>query len=65
MGIQFKEIKPNTWQAFWQTAVEENTIQQTATDLGMTTGAIYVARSRVMKRLSEEVRKRNEDSVAR
>ena len=57
------EFKPNTWQAFWQTAVEGDSIQEAGTELGMTSGAIYVARSRVMKRLSEEVKKRTGDST--
>lgn len=58
------EFKPNTWQAFWKTAVEGSPVQQIASELQMTTGAIYVARSRVMKRLSEEVQKRSEESMS-
>lgn len=56
------EFKLNTWQAFWQTAVEGKTVPDVGRDLGMSAGAIYVARSRVMKRLSDEVKKRREDS---
>lgn len=58
------EFKPRTWQAFWTTAVEGKSVRETAIELSMTAGAIYVSRSRVMKRLSEEVQKRNEESIA-
>jgi RNA polymerase sigma-70 factor (ECF subfamily) len=57
------EFRTRTWQAFWLTAVEGNAVNEVAADLGMTAGAIYVARSRVMKRLAEEVAKRNDDSM--
>jgi len=57
------EFQPNTWQAFWKTAVEGGSVGLVATELGMSTGAIYVARSRVMKRLSQEVGKRSDESM--
>ena len=57
------EFKASTWQAFWRTAVEGDSVSQTATELNMSAGAIYVARSRVMKRLGEEVRKRSDESM--
>jgi RNA polymerase sigma-70 factor (ECF subfamily) len=57
------EFQTHTWTAFWQSAVDGVAIKQIAGELRMTPGAIYVARSRVMKRLSEEVQKRNDDSM--
>lgn len=48
-------FQPNTWQAFWMTAVENRPAQQVAHELGLTTGAVYIARSRVMARLKEKV----------
>ncbi len=49
------EVQPATWQAFWQTAVEGKPGRDVAADLGMSAGAVYVARSRVLARLKEEV----------
>jgi RNA polymerase sigma-70 factor (ECF subfamily) len=53
-------VTEKTWQAFWQTTVENRPIEQVAEELGMTAGNIYVARSRVMARLRELVRELEE-----
>jgi RNA polymerase sigma factor (sigma-70 family) len=45
-----------TWQAFWQTTVEGKSGQEVARALGMTVAAVYLAKSRVMARLKEQVR---------
>jgi RNA polymerase sigma factor (sigma-70 family) len=50
-----KEFQENTWQAFWQTAVEGKSAADVSSQIGMSTGAIYVAKSRVLARLNEEV----------
>jgi RNA polymerase sigma-70 factor (ECF subfamily) len=44
-------VDASTWQAFWQTEVEGKSGEQTAAALGLTRGAVYMARSRVMARL--------------
>ncbi len=44
-----------TWQAFWRTGVEGRDVSAVAAELGMTPGALYVARSRVMARLRQEI----------
>jgi RNA polymerase sigma-70 factor (ECF subfamily) len=44
-----------TWLAFWQTAVEGQSGKEVAAALGMTVGAVYLAKSRVMVRLKEAV----------
>jgi RNA polymerase sigma-70 factor (ECF subfamily) len=46
---------PTTWQAFWQTAVEGKSGAAVAAELGLSVGAVYVARSRVLARLAEQV----------
>jgi RNA polymerase sigma-70 factor (ECF subfamily) len=51
------EVQPTTWQAFWQTAVENRPAREVAEALGMTAGAVYVARSRMLARLKEEVQR--------
>ena len=49
------EFQENTWQAFSLTAVEGKSASDVARQVGMSPGAIYVAKSRVLARLKEEV----------
>jgi RNA polymerase sigma-70 factor (ECF subfamily) len=46
---------PSTWMAFWRTAVEGQSGAAVAQELGISVGAVYVARSRVLARLTEQV----------
>jgi RNA polymerase sigma-70 factor, ECF subfamily len=49
------EFEPPTWQAFWLTAVEGRKGTDVAEELGMSVGAVYMAKSRVLRRLREEL----------
>ena len=49
------QFRAETWQAFWQTSVLERSPQEVASELGMSVGSVYVAKSRVMKRLAEKI----------
>jgi RNA polymerase sigma factor (sigma-70 family) len=49
------EFQQKTWKAFWMSSVEARDAGEVAETLSMTIGAIYIARSRVIKRLREEV----------
>lgn len=49
------EFAPSTWQAFWRTAVEGAPVAEVAAELGISAGAVYIARSRVLARLRERV----------
>ncbi len=46
-----EEFRTPTWQAFWRTAVDGEEAAAVAADLGLSVGAVYVARSRVLARL--------------
>lgn len=54
-------IQESTWQAFWQTAVEGKSGKDVARALGMTVAAVYLAKSRVMARLREQIQHLQED----
>jgi RNA polymerase sigma-70 factor (ECF subfamily) len=55
------EFQPATWQAFWQTAVDGKAAGEVGAGLKMSPGAVYVAKSRVLARLRDEVRKMMDD----
>jgi RNA polymerase sigma-70 factor (ECF subfamily) len=48
-------VQPATWQAFWRTSIEHQPAEQAAAELGMSIGALYVARSRVIGRLRQAI----------
>ena len=58
------EFQDNTWRAFWLTAVEGVAAADAASKVGISPGAIYVAKSRVLARLKQEVKsiERQEES---
>jgi RNA polymerase sigma factor (sigma-70 family) len=51
-----ENFAPTTWKAFWQTAVEGRSGAAVAAELRLSVGAVYVARSRVLARLTEQIR---------
>src|SRR5690242_14848677 len=50
------EFHEATWQACWLTAVEGLSAKDAGKRLGLSPGAVYVAKSRVIARLREEIR---------
>lgn len=56
-GWAADQVRPHceesTWQAFWQTAVQNQPAQEVAEQLSMTPGAVYIAKCRVLKRIKE------------
>ena len=49
------EFTDRTWQAFWLVAAEERSPAAVAQQLGMTLAAVYMANSRVLARLRQEL----------
>lgn len=49
------EFETATWKAFWLTAVEGRATADVAAELGITIGAVYKAKSRVLLRLRTEL----------
>ncbi len=50
------EFTPDAWEAFRLTAIDGMSPAEAALKLGKTTGAVYAARARVMRRIAERVR---------
>ncbi len=49
------EFRESTWRAFWQTSVDGTPAKIVADRLGMSVGAVYIARSRVIARTKTEI----------
>lgn len=49
------EVQESTWLAFELTALQKTPIERAATVLGVSTGSVYEARSRVMRRIRNTV----------
>lgn len=49
------DFAPHVWRACWLTAAEGRPAAEVAAELGMTVGAVYAARCRVLARLRQEL----------
>ncbi len=48
-----RDVEPATWQAFWQLAIEHRRGKDVAGALGLSVAAVYLAKGRVVTRLTE------------
>lgn len=55
-SIVRRRTSETNWIAFWNTTVEDQSITQVATELGINEGAVYVARCRILQRIRVTVR---------
>lgn len=49
------EFENRTWDAFWRTAIDGQPAGDVAAQLGMSLHAVYKAKSRVLRRLRQEL----------
>jgi RNA polymerase sigma-70 factor (ECF subfamily) len=49
------EFEERTWQAFWLSAIEDRSVAALSAELGMSPASIRQAKSRVLRRLKQEV----------
>ena len=54
-------FRPASCQAFWQTAVAHRDAAAVADELGISLGAVYIAKSRVLARIKEQIQLLPED----
>lgn len=55
LRIMQADFQPATWKACWQHVVHERPAAAVARELGMTVGAVYAAKFRVLGRLRQEL----------
>ncbi len=48
-----QDVQPQTWQAFWRVVIDGQDTTRVAAELGMTVGAVRVAKSRVLRRIRD------------
>lgn len=49
------EFRPATWRACWEVVVNSRPADAVAAELGMSVGAVYAAKTRVLRRLRQEL----------
>jgi RNA polymerase sigma-70 factor (ECF subfamily) len=49
------EFQPSTWKACWECVVSARPPAEVAAELGLSVGAVYMAKSRVLSRLRQEL----------
>ncbi len=55
LEVMRAEFEPKTWQACWEHTVNDKTAAEVGRELGMSEAAVYVAKSRVLRRLRQEL----------
>ncbi len=56
LEIMQREFSPTTWKACWEHLVSGKTALDVGAELGISEGAVYVAKCRVLQRLREELK---------
>lgn len=56
LRVMKTDFEPKTWKACWETTVQGRAASDVGRELGMSQAAVFMAKSRVLKRLREELR---------
>jgi RNA polymerase sigma-70 factor (ECF subfamily) len=56
LEIMHRDFAPTTWKACWEHVVSGRTALEVGAELGISEGAVYVAKCRVLRRLREELK---------
>lgn len=49
------DFEESTWKAFWRHVVDEQAVNKVSAELGISVKAVYLAKSRVLRRLRQEL----------
>ena len=49
------EFRENSWRAFWETEIEGRSVADVSLELGVSTGSVYMSRSRVFARIRNRI----------
>ena len=55
LELMQREFQPSTWRACWELVVSGRPAAQVAAEIGITVDAVYAAKSRVLRRLRQEL----------
>lgn len=55
LKLMRSQFQPATWQACWRSVVDGVPVAEVAAELAMSEAAVYIARSRVLRRLRQEL----------
>jgi RNA polymerase sigma-70 factor, ECF subfamily len=55
LDLMQADFQAHVWKAFWECAIAERPAAEVARDLGMTVGAVYAAKFRVLSRLRQQL----------
>ncbi len=55
LEVMHSDFQPSTWKACWKSVVEGRPAAVVAAELGITVNAVHLAKSRVLRRLREEL----------
>jgi RNA polymerase sigma-70 factor (ECF subfamily) len=55
LRLMVTEFEPATWQACWETVMSGRPAAEVAAELGLTVNAVYLAKSRVLGRLRQDL----------
>ena len=54
LALMQAEFQPATWRACWEFVVRDRPAAEVAGELGLSVNAVYLAKSRVLRRLREQ-----------